>query len=85
MSYCDETLRKTDKGPSFVQIHYCRHGFMFSRLLLVFRTELLLACMDKAEAPSLVDDDVAVAIEKDWTPEEEKKAKRKYVDHALSG
>jgi len=38
-----------------------------------------VACMAKAKIQSRVDENAVVPLERDWTAEEEKKAKRKYA------
>ena len=58
-----------------LHIYSCSHdppAFLSSRA-----HNFPLACMAKAENPSRVDENAVTVLEKDWTREEEKKARLK--------
>jgi hypothetical protein len=77
MSCRHGALRNIDKE---LLLHIYPLAAMIPHDLLLSRTHSFsLAAMAKSEVQSRVDENAVVAIEKDWTTEEEKKAKWKYA------
>lgn len=76
MSYRHGALRNADDE---LPLHIYLFVAMIPGFLLSRTHSFFLAAMAKSEVQSRVDENVAVATERDWTTEEEKKAKWKYV------